>query len=258
MKRAVPFLLVWSACAANMDSTRGAVLFQTQGCVQCHSVNGQGGHAAPDLGLAIDRSYTPAALASTMWNHAPAMWSAMQKVGSAPPPLDDQSAGDLFAFFYAARFFDHPADAARGKRVFVEKGCMGCHGAGNRALPPDQWKSVNDSVDLASATWNHAPQMQTENALVRKHWPQLTGQDLNDLLIYVRNSPGRSSSAGRFQIAGASGGESVFQSKGCAACHGSKNLPLADRLHSMTLTGIAAQMWNHAPLMKAPPTLISS
>ena len=43
------------------DSTRGEKLFQTEQCVQCHSINGKGGHVGPDLGKIIDRNFTPAA-----------------------------------------------------------------------------------------------------------------------------------------------------------------------------------------------------
>jgi hypothetical protein len=42
------------------DSTRGAYLFETLSCVQCHSINGIGGTMAPDLGRKVDRNFTPA------------------------------------------------------------------------------------------------------------------------------------------------------------------------------------------------------
>jgi mono/diheme cytochrome c family protein len=256
MKPALALLLVWCASAADMDSTRGAALFVSQRCADCHSMNGQGGRLGPDLGQTF-APYIPATLASTMWNHAPAMWSAMRKENSAPPPLDEQSAGDLFAYFYAAGFFERPADAARGKRAFLEKGCAGCHVAGSAALPPAQWKSVEDPVELASAMWNHAPRMFAESSLARKSWPQISSQDLSDLLIYIRTSLDRPAAPRLLRIAGTSSGEAVFQSKGCTACHGPGKLALADRLRGMNLNQIAAQMWNHAPLMKALPVAIA-
>src|SRR5256884_5280519 len=110
------------------DSLRGARVFTDQSCIQCHSINGEGGKIAPDLGKRIDRNYTPALLASVMWNHAPSMWSAMRERGVPVASLNDQDAGDLFAYFYAARFFDRPGDAARGKRLFAVKHCADCHG----------------------------------------------------------------------------------------------------------------------------------
>ena len=85
------------ACAAIAavvpgDSQRGEQLFRTQGCVTCHSINGQGGNTAPDLGKRIDRNFSPAVLAGLMWNHAPAMWAAMEQRGISRPTLDKKIA----------------------------------------------------------------------------------------------------------------------------------------------------------------------
>ena len=72
-------LAAWSALAANIvpgDARRGEQLFKSEQCVQCHSFKGVGGLTAPDLASHIDRDYTPAVMASLMWNHAPDMWRA--------------------------------------------------------------------------------------------------------------------------------------------------------------------------------------
>jgi cytochrome c2 len=69
--------LALEGAALNADSARGEHLFETLQCVQCHSINGKGGAVGPDLGRRIDRNFTPASLAATMWNHAPTMRSAM-------------------------------------------------------------------------------------------------------------------------------------------------------------------------------------
>lgn len=87
------------AAAVSADSTRGAQLFELQGCVQGHALNGVGPAIGPDLGRIADRGFTPAALAATMWNHAPAIWVETKLRSVAPPAMDEQRAVDLFAFF---------------------------------------------------------------------------------------------------------------------------------------------------------------
>src|SRR6266571_7647400 len=88
------------------DSQRGEKLFQTEGCIQCHSIRGQGGAVAPDLGKLVARNYSPALMASVMWNHAPTMWATMSRRGVHPIRLDEQEAADLFGYFYSVRLFD--------------------------------------------------------------------------------------------------------------------------------------------------------
>src|SRR6201988_1006566 len=124
-------LIAWSGLAASIipgDARRGEQLFQTEQCIQCHSMKGKGGVLAPDLAKRVDRDYTPAVMASLMWNHAPEMWAAMKKSGIDRPRLSPESASDLFAYFVSARYFESPGDAARGKRAFAEKHCAECHG----------------------------------------------------------------------------------------------------------------------------------
>src|SRR5690242_16938922 len=127
---AVGALAAWTAFAGQLvpgDAHRGEQLFKTQQCVQCHSVNGRGGSAAPDLAKRIDRNYTPTVMASLMWNHAPTMWAAMKQQNIPQPALTPEQAADLFAFFVSARYFEHPGDAGRGKQIFAAKHCADCH-----------------------------------------------------------------------------------------------------------------------------------
>jgi len=252
----VAFLL--SAVAAQAafvaDSSRGERLFETLSCVQCHSVNGQGGKAAPDLGQMVDRGFTPATLAATMWNHAPGMWAAMQARQITAGELNEQAAQDLMAFFYAARFFEKPGDAARGKRAFEHDGCAGCHGLTSSpnpaAKPVNQWAGLADPIALLDAMWNHRAAMQAAAASKGTALPEISAQDLTDMLVYLRNQPGTRGETGSLRIESTAAGDAVFQSAGCVKCHPSVDA-LAARVQGQTLTEIAAQMWNHAPLMAA-------
>jgi len=116
VRMAAGALFAWSALAAGIvpgDARRGEQLFQSERCVQCHSVNGRGGATAPDLAKRVDRDYTPTVMASLMWNHAPDMWAAMEKRGLARPALTQEQSADLFAYFVSARYFEKRGDAGR-------------------------------------------------------------------------------------------------------------------------------------------------
>ncbi len=242
------------AAGFTADSARGARLFERFACIQCHSVNGTGGTSAPDLGRMLDRAFTPASLAATMWNHGPTMWTALREHQIQPGELDPQSAQDLMAFFYAARYFEQTGDAGRGKRAFQSRGCAGCHGLtaaiNPRANPVSQWKALSDPLALLEAMWNHRADMQAEARAKGTALPQLNAQDLTDMLVYLRNLPETRSRIGVFHLEVASSGQPVFQSAGCATCHQTMEA-LASRVQGKTLTEIAADMWNHAPRMIA-------
>ena len=242
------------------DARRGEQLFQSQQCIQCHSVNGHGGTIAPDLTRRIDRDYTPTVMASLMWNHAPDMWTAIAKQGINRPQLSPEGAADLFAYFVAARYFEKPGDAGRGKRDFSEKHCAECHGITTSnaagAPPVAKWESLGDPIILAQQMWNHGARMREEFGKRKLAWVSLTGQDLSDMLVYLQNLPETKSLAQNFEFPPTDSGEALFQSKGCGGCHTGK-LALESRLHNQTLTQIAADMWDHQPSMKQPPPVLS-
>ena len=86
-------------------------------------------------------------------------------------------------------------------------------------------------------------------------WQALTSTQLDDILAYLRSLPETQSLASRFSNTSDENGRGIFESKGCVNCH-TGPLALENRLHDMTLTDIAVDMWNHAPrMMERPPTL---
>jgi hypothetical protein len=112
------------------------------------------------------------------------------------------------------------------------------------ARPVSQWESIGQPIALASAMWNHGAAMREEFAKRNLRWPEVTSQDLTDLLVYLRNLPGVRTAAVRVEISPGAEGESLFRSKGCEGCHTGRTA-LAGRLKGKTLTDIAAAMWNH-------------
>jgi cytochrome c2 len=256
MRRAIVFVVLTATAARGADfiadSARGRELFGTLSCVQCHSVNGKGSSVGPDLGRIVDRGFTPATLAATMWNHAPAMWAAMRQQDIRAGDLNERAAADLFAYFYSARFFEMPGDAARGKRAFAARGCSNCHGLQQgllpRIKPVSQWESLGDPVALTEAMWNHAPLMLAESQLKRQPWPTLGAQELTDILVYLRNVSFPPAKTPSFQIGAGADGEAVFRAKGCVGCHSFVS-QLSKNTSGKTLTEVAAAMWNHEPLL---------
>ncbi len=191
-----------------------------------------------------------------MWNHAPAMWASMRGRGIQVGDLNEQAAADLFAYFYSARFFESPGDAGRGKSLFSTKHCSECHGLTEAKLPEAkpaaQWDSIGQPLALVNAMWNHAVTMRQEFAKRKLRWPDLSSQDLTDILVYLRGLPSARNGAVRVEITSGAYGQALFASKGCAACHTGKNA-LEPRLKGETLTDIAAAMWDHEPRMQAAP-----
>jgi cytochrome c2 len=244
------------AFTADADARRGADFFQAQGCVNCHSVKGAGAGKAPDLGQRFDRDYTPAGIAARMWSHAPVMWAAMGKENVTIPQVSPEEAADLFAYFYAARFFEKPGEAQRGKRLLQEKRCTECHSltaAGGGIGPPmEKWESLGSPVVLIQKMWNHQTQMHNAMAARGISWPQLSSQDLTDLMVYLQNLPQARSIEHVLLLPPPAQGESLFREKGCAECHQGK-LALENRLGDSTLTDVASAMWSHAPQMRQPP-----
>ncbi len=250
----VPSALLNAATGA--DARRGAEFFRSQFCVNCHAFEGHGGNQAPDLGQRFDRNYTPAGIASRMWDHAPVMWQAMAAQKIPLPSLSADRAADLFAYFYAVRYFEKPGEAERGKQIFEAKHCNDCHsltasGGSGPGTPVERWESLADPTVLVERMWNHSDLMKGEMASRNIPWPQLTAQDLDDLLVYLQNLPQTRNEKLAFTLPSSEGGEAIFTEKGCANCHKGA-LALEYRLGDSSLTSVAAAMWNHNPQMQKP------
>jgi mono/diheme cytochrome c family protein len=255
MNRTLAFALIPLCVVAlqgadvSADSTRGAQVFELQGCVNCHALNGVGPAIGPDLGRIVDRGFTPASLAATMWNHAPAMWGETRLRNVPRPALDEQQSADLFAFFYSLRFFEEPGDAARGKSLFTARQCSSCHGTTaaktGEAKPVTQWTDPGDPLALVETMWNHSTTMRAEMARRKIKLPNLSGQDLADLLVYVRSVQGLPRRGVAFHAGTPEQGKALFESKTCSQCHDPATGFFSTGLGNETLTDIAADMWNH-------------
>jgi cytochrome c551/c552 len=230
------------------DARRGRALFSSLDCLTCHSIRGEGGNLAPDLGKRVTRAYSPAELAGLMWNHGPAMWAAFARRGLTRPEPTEQQVADLFTYFFSAGYFDNPGDPRRGGEVFRSRGCAGCHGIDKPlhplAKPVTAWRCLDDPVALAREMWNHYGEMSSALAVRRIPYPRLAARDLADLLAHLRSLPQLRGRQASLAPASADSGQALYQAKGCAGCHRGA-LALEDRPTRYSLTEFAAAMWNH-------------
>lgn len=188
------------------------------------------------------------------------MWAAMQAKGLGRPVLSEQEAADLFAYFFAARYFEKAGDSGRGRQVFQSKRCGQCHGLKSPIRegiqPVAKWQSLANPISLAQEMWNHSAQMKSAAEGRSIPFPRLNAQELTDLLAYLRETLQAGSPQGEFLPASAELGASLYVSKGCAACHTGRS-SLEARPTRYSLTDFAAAMWNHPLWTPSQPAPLS-
>jgi cytochrome c551/c552 len=211
-------------------------------------MDGEGGKTAPDLGRIVESGFSPYRLTGLLWNHAPVMWAAMERAGIERPEPTGQEAADLFAFFFAARYFEAPGDARRGRLAFRSKRCSECHGIESPVRegirPVADWQALENPISLAQQMWNHSGEMRQALEQSRIQYPRLTSQEITDVLVYLRGATQTRLRAAEFSPASAETGQVLLASKGCAGCHRG-SLSLESRHTRYSLTDFAAAMWNH-------------
>lgn len=242
------------------DAEIGWELFREKNCMSCHAVWGEGGEVGPDLGRTRALGQVTAGqLAGMMWNHVPRMWEKMEEGGIRLTPISTEEMSHLFAFLLFIRYADEPGDPAAGKTLLAQHKCDTCHAIDARGgtIGPDlaKWARFVNPVVWAQKMWKHALEMKESMAEMRIAWPEFTGQDLNNIVAYLRS---RTAGEAKEYIApgSAARGEKLFTARDCRKCHtmGEPGGIGPDLLRSElgdSLSGIATRMWNHAPKMQA-------
>lgn len=165
----------------------GRKLFAEKGCVKCHSIFGQGGKEAPDLGKAASQSNVTV-LITRLWNHAPQMWEKFRQRKLEWPRFTETEMNDLIVFLYSLNYTDKAGDPGKGERVFTEKKCANCHfrtEADKRKILEDL-KSA-DAVLFATQLWNHIPTMEAAVVTQAVPWPEMNGQQMRDVLAFLQS-----------------------------------------------------------------------
>jgi cytochrome c2 len=134
-------------------------------------------------------------IAGLLWNHSYAMGTEMAARGVPFPRFEDNELSDLIAYLYFRGYLGEDGDPKRGLAVFNAKGCAGCHAGGVEGAP-DLAKVLEqtDRAGLASAMWNHAPQMHRLMAEKAPFWPKFEPGEMRNLVAYLRSLSGPSGS----------------------------------------------------------------
>ncbi|MDD5542194.1 MAG: c-type cytochrome [Acidobacteriia bacterium] len=243
----------------------GRQVFASKSCSRCHSIQGMSGSKGGRIGPDLERwtnLRNAVQWAQTMWNHAAGMRKEMTRQGLTWPQFQENDMVNLIAYVRTQSseagnlVYIRPADPVAGKSLFQSKGCSQCHksvhttavksvGApelGRAALP----RTVGQ---FAGLMWNHAPRMAERMQSLGMKQPLFSDKEMADLISYLFSSR-------YFEISGnGKEGKQVFQNKGCAGCHTLGSGPagvgpnLKDWQGELSLTRLAAALWNHGPSM---------
>lgn len=247
-----PFGPTWGMLA-------GWDVFATKGCGKCHAIRGFGGGIGPDLGR-IQTGTSFFEIGAAMWNHLPRMGERMRAAGIERPQLTPKEASDVIAFIFTAQYFDELGDARAGEKLFTAKGCVQCHAVGGRggSVGPglDPMRRANSPVLVAAAMWNHGPPMAEAMKAKGIPRPAFQGREMVDLIAYVVQAATDTGGDTAQVVPGTpERGERLFAERQCVACHsvGGKGAKVGPDLgrsgHHVSLTRLAALMWNHGPAM---------
>ena len=240
------------------EPSAGQRIFSEKGCVRCHSVDGTGGQAAPELSK-IAEGLDSNAWARSMLNHAGSMVGPITNTLGQWPQFTGSEMNDLIAFVRrsaspsAPKTLEAAGNADRGWVVFQSK-CIQCHsvrGQGGNLGPelgPERDFPLTTG-QFASVLWNHAPAMLRQ---AREHGvpaPVLQGDEMAVLRAFL-------ASLRYFEPTGSPlVGQRVFSERGCATCHGqnAEGNEIGPGLRSskevFTTTSFSAALWRHGPGM---------
>jgi mono/diheme cytochrome c family protein len=238
----------------------GERLFTSKRCVQCHAVGGKGGNVGPALD-SLKRMNSPVLVAARMWSHGARMADTMKAQGVERPSFKGNELVDIIAYITTSAK-DTAGDSAqvvpgtpeRGEKLFRDKQCASCHtiaGKGGK-VGPELGRAHHVSLtQFAGLMWNHGPSMWAKMKERGVQPPELTGQEMADIVAYLYTTHYFDPAAGN-----TARGQQLVQGKGCVACHSvaGKGGKTAGDFAKSSVVGtppaLIAAMWNHSREME--------
>ncbi len=232
----LPMEYIQSACAKCHLPTdvpdapklaRGQAVFDETGCIGCHKLHGVGGIIGPELDK-VGAKRSPTWLLTHFKN------PAAVTPGSAMPPIK-ASPADLDALtLYVLSFTGEPLSAyyvsmktipgpGAGRRLFQEKGCIGCHsigGKGGTTGPALDQVTKRHDTQWIIAHFRNPQALSPGTVMPQFNFTEQEIRALTEFLLSLSDTnvvgflkmPGSVSPVER--------GKAVYKRYGCAGCHG--------------------------------------
>ena len=207
------------------ELARGAQVFESSGCRGCHKLAGIGGVIGPELDKVGTRR-------SPEWLRAHFLTPAAVTPGSGMPPqkLSDSDLDAIILFMLSQTGEPAPGyyasmrvlpSAAQGRRLFEQKGCIGCHSVGGQG---GKVGPALDDVGLRrTPKWMvqhfRDPQSVTPGSVMPKFgFTEAEAKALTDFLVNLKEY--KVASALPSLLTPIERGHEVFRKYGCVGCHG--------------------------------------
>jgi cytochrome c2 len=238
------------------DPAEGRTIFVERGCIDCHSIWGNGGSLGPDFAV-VGAGRSLQQLAGLFWNHTPRMIETVRTRAIDWPTFSEEELADIISYVYYVKLFDEPGDPESGERWFREKRCVACHaigGNGGEVGPAlDAYARYIAPIALAAGLWNSGPAMRSAQQVHGIAMPVFVDRELSDIHAYLRAASDLHPREPVFlEPPDPNVGRELFTRSGCPRCHGADGggTSLAPDLRTATqrlhVSEIAGQLWNHS------------
>lgn len=179
------------ALAGAEDASAGQALFTEKQCARCHRPQGESA-AGPALEH-LRRPQGEMELAGRLWNHVPAMLSALSEQGLEWPRISVVEMAALMTYLQADPGRDPAPDLSKGEVALLRKSCLKCHSLrreGGRVEPDlaERRADYESAAAWATAMWKHTPAMAAMASRQGVPYPRFSGDEMGNLLGFLRSA----------------------------------------------------------------------
>lgn len=234
----------------------GRIVFEHNGCINCHSINGFGGKTAPNFSSEnfLSGDYD---LITQMWNHSPKMLKMIEQINTDKQNLSTEDFRKLRYFIYFLGFINNNGSVSKGQELFTQMKCVNCHSIGKVIPGKINLNKIGyyaSPIYLAQVMWNHAAQMHKKQKASNIESPLFKENEFANLAAYLEAVSTLGKRNKNFMFPGNPvEGERLFESKNCSYCHIKNDIGTSLSKIDMhkNVNEIAGLLWNHSNVMES-------